>query len=143
MENVFCCLAFTFFLTDIGLLLGTLWHVNAMVFNMSSNFVQLFFTFKCFCTFRVRPGGRTGGKGGTGGTSGRAGGRGSPVGGSGDRVGDRGIHCRRPRKSMHPCMHICVHVCTYVRMHSCLHACIHAYISAKTSDEQRVSCFWF
>ena len=32
------------FLTDIGLFWGTLWHVQAMVFNMSSNLRQLIFS---------------------------------------------------------------------------------------------------
>ena len=40
------------FLTDVGLFLLTLWHVQAMVFVMSSDFSILFYTFTwCFSTF--------------------------------------------------------------------------------------------
>ena len=35
-------------LTDIGLFLGTLWHVHAMVFNMSSIFHHLLTFTRCF-----------------------------------------------------------------------------------------------
>ena len=38
----FCFLASMFLLTDIGLFGGTLWHVHAMVLNMSSNLSNLF-----------------------------------------------------------------------------------------------------
>ena len=63
MENICCFLALYMFLTDIGLFWGTLRHVRAMVFNMSSIFFPSFcflsFTM-CFCTFRRtgRPGGQ-------------------------------------------------------------------------------------
>ena len=66
------------FSTDIGLFRGNLWHVHAMVFNMSSicpflsNFYQVFLNIS---RAGDRPAGRadgTGGTGGTGSTGGRA-----------------------------------------------------------------------
>ena len=57
------------FLTDIGVFWGTLWHVHAMVFNMSSNLFQPgFYFYPAFLNISQATGR-------AGGTDGRAGGR--------------------------------------------------------------------
>ena len=69
-----------YILTDIGLFFGTLWHVHAMVFNMSSFFLQLVCSLLP-CVFEHFAGGRAGetggryGQYGQYGRYGRAGGR--------------------------------------------------------------------
>ena len=67
MESIFALWPL-YFLTDIGLFLGTLWHVHAMVFDMDSIFAMFFHFYQMILNISratVRAGGgRVGGTGG-------------------------------------------------------------------------------